>query len=296
MSLTVSEELLPKQPLVTDLYLRELIAADVPKPTALGTPARFSDAGGCSRAIGYSALGVEPTNPMDAPGKWVTNLGTLIHEEVQAAMLRRYPNAQVEVPSMVSGVISGSCDGLIPESDLQTVAPWWGGGHAIYELKTMGSFAYDKQIGLKRRARKIEEPEGPKFEAILQAGLNAIGTGASTLIMGSISMEAVSIQLAQSTGLDEISRVMSEFVLSRAYWQNPAALEAARITKVVFDVQADRLPAREVVTSLEGERLSISPSSNRPHWRCTYCKFQNRCIEDGGSDLVPVDIRRSANA
>lgn len=286
------DHLLRQQPLVTDLYLKELVAADKPKPTAMGTPARYSDAGSCSRAIGYSALGVAPTNPMDAPGKWVTNLGTLVHNEVQAAMLRRFPNARDELPSSWSNDhISGSCDGYIPESDLVAVDPTWTGGNAIFELKTMGSYSYDKQIGLKRRARKMDEPEGPKFEAILQAGLNALGLGCQTLIMGSISMEAVSMQLAESTGMDEITRVMSEFHIPEDVWRGPALAEGERITQCVDDVRNGILPDRATLTSLDGDMTYIDPSGTRPHWRCTYCRYRDRCISDGDTINVPVDIR-----
>ena len=292
---------IPQAPMLTDLYLQELIEAQVPKPTALGTQARYSDAASCSRAIGYAALGVEPTDPMDAPGIWVTTLGTHIHEQVQAAIGRAYPGALFETPTRIGQDISGSSDGFIPEEDLRYHDPSWEFGNVLYELKTMGAFAFDKQIGLKRRARALGDSEGPKFGAILQAGLNALGWNelnperpVSTLILGSISMEAVSIQLAQQAGLDELGRIMAEFVIPHDIWYEPALREARRIKDAVSKVNQDFLPVPLVIDDLSGVETLISPTASRPAWQCTYCKFQSRCIRDGDVFEVPVDIRRDA--
>lgn len=72
-------------------------AHDEDKPTARGTRARHSDAGKCARAIAYTAAGFERSDPMDLAGIWNTTLGTLLHEAWQAALLRRFVGAEVEV-------------------------------------------------------------------------------------------------------------------------------------------------------------------------------------------------------
>ena len=288
---------IPQPALLTDMYLRDKIRDQVPKPTAMGTQARYSDAGGCARAIGYSALGVRPTNPMDAPGVWVTGLGTVIHELIQQAIHQRIPEFQSEVPTQVGQYISGSCDGVLLARDVEG----WQHGNTVYELKTMGAFAYDKQIGLKRRARKLDDAEGPKFQAILQAGLNALGWDEAhpdprdqidTLLLGSVSMEAVSIQLASDAGLNDIQRIMVEFVIPHAVWWSAATQEAQRISNIVEQVNDDVLPPRFVLTDIHGSYDAISPDAARPAWQCTYCKYQDRCAADGNATQVPVDIQR----
>ncbi len=292
-----SLHLFPVPPTLTDLYLRELVRDSVPKPTALGTPARYSDAGSCGRAIGYAALGVTPTNPMDVPGHWVTNIGTLLHEKVQEAIGRKYPEAEFEVPTKLGDHISGSCDGYLDEAPLVATNPDWTWGSVVFELKTMGAYGYDKQIGLKRRARKMDEPEGPKYQAILQAGLNALGLIESgkpvdSLVMGSASMEAVSIQLAESAGIDDTTRVMAEFVIPDGVWRGPAMVEKERITRIVESVNENILPDRSVVVDLSGNLDYIDPDASRPAWQCTYCKFKDRCLQDRSELTVPVELRK----
>lgn len=87
---------------LAETWAEDKAAGDSPwgsddKPTALGTRIRHSDAGKCARAIGYKAVGIPRSDPMDLTGVWNTTLGSVLHDMWQGALRRRYPDADVEV-------------------------------------------------------------------------------------------------------------------------------------------------------------------------------------------------------
>ena len=108
-------------PIVTHLLGAELLdKTKTPKPTARGTGLRYSSAFSCGRQQSYAAFNTEPTEPVDFAGAWVMGMGTLVHEELQNAIARRFPNAEFEVASEDERtIVSGSCDAYIPASDLE---------------------------------------------------------------------------------------------------------------------------------------------------------------------------------
>ena len=118
--------------LLAEKWNREDLAVGS-KPTALGTPMRYSSAHGCSRQMAYAAV-AQPTEVWDVASTWVTRLGTLIHEELQAAILEQHPNARFEVASQVNDYISGSVDGIV--------------GNTVLEIKTVGNYVWQQQTGL----------------------------------------------------------------------------------------------------------------------------------------------------
>ena len=261
-----------------------------PKPTAQGTKFRFSSAYGCGRQQGYAAFEAEPTEPMDEAGAWVTGLGTLIHESVQEAIARKFPSAQFEVASG-DGVISGSCDALISTHD---VGSHYGGTHVLWELKTMGTYSFDKQVGWNRMRGEFKSPEGPAQKAIAQAGMNALNIEAAnpdirieSLILGSITFESLSKQKADKMGVWGLNRFLAEFVISRSEWEPLAQAELERVHAFFFNVDTGYLPGRLALDD-EGNTIVLNPDRSS-NWQCEYCAFRTYCREDGPGQVYVMD-------
>lgn len=276
-------------PLITDLLAREVHeAAQVPKPTALGTPMRYSSAHSCLRQMGYAAFGVEPSDPVDLAGAWVMHMGTMVHEACQKNLAVVFPNAEFEVASQLGESISGSCDAFIPEADMQAVYPMWHGGNVLWELKTMGTYSFDKQIGLNRMRTQTHAPEGPKLAAITQAGMNALGIEKArgieigTILLGSITFEAVSKNKAKSLGLNDVSRVIAEFLIERSQWEPLARNEWERMEAAAENVEWGYLPPR-LARDEHGTEVTLNPLGR--DWQCDYCQFRRICVQDGQASI-----------
>lgn len=270
-------------PVITDSLIREWHEkSQIKKPTALGTDFRYSSAFGCERQQAYAALGADPSEPMDEAGAWLTGLGTLIHEHVQEAISRRFPSAEFEVASG-NGTVSGSCDAIISIHD---IGSHYGGTHVLWELKTMGSYGFDKQVGWNRSKVFLTEPEGPAKKAVVQAGMNALGIEGmrpgvriETLFLGSMTFEALSKQKAGRMDIEGVNRFLAEFTVPRDEWEPVAQEELRRMASIAEDLGQGYIPDRRALDD-NGYDISLNPANGRS-WQCEYCSFQSLCIEDG---------------
>lgn len=286
----------PVAPIMTDSLLLELIKQDEergPKATAFDTPLRYSSAGDCARALSYQALGIPASNKFDAPSIWVTHLGTAIHEWVQDAIGRRYPGATFENKSQLTQLVSGHADGVIEADVISAVIPDWQGERVLYELKTMGGFSFEKSIGLKKQKRILENPEGPRRTAILQAALNAFANNCQTIIIGHISLEGISKGVARAAGLDEIGRTVAEWHIPFDVWFPLAKEEMARMKKIVAMTDLGQIAGR-IIPDDNGNALPIDPEADRPYWKCDYCSYKDLCVSDG-SGIVNITPRKKDN-
>jgi len=276
-----------KEPVITHLLAKKMHEkSQTPKPTALGTPLRYSSSFGCARQQGYYAFDAEPTEPMDEAGAWVTGIGTIVHEALQEAILEVFPNALFEVPSGTE-YISGSCDALIPVSDLGIKVP---GTHVLWELKTMGTFGFDKQVGWNRMRGDWKYPEGPAKKAVVQAGMNALGIMAANpeiviekIVMGSTTFEALSINKAEKMGVEKYNRFMAEFWIDRSQWEQDALDEIRRSEGIFSALTAGYLPDR-IALDDNGSALRLDPNSSK-FWQCDYCSFKTVCLQDGDGQV-----------
>ena len=287
-----------KQPLITDALVKELhIKSAIPKPTAMGTPLRYSSAYGCGRQQGYAGLGFQPTEPMDESGAWATGLGTIIHEALQESLSRAFESAQFEVASKL-GDISGSCDALIATAELgEGEGPALddiAGTHVLYELKTMGTYSFDKQTGWNRMRGTEGEGEGPALKAIAQAGLNALGIMAGNrdikiewLVMGSITFEALSKNKASKMGVEGVNRFLAEYWIPREEWEPIAMAERDRMDAISWTLNQGFLPNR-IGLGDNGSPIDLDPNRGN-NWQCDYCAFRTACVQDGGSQLRIMD-------
>lgn len=256
-------------PLFVDVWSRELFEEDHDKPTALGTPFRFSDALNCSRRMVFDALGVEKSDPIDPAGIHVTTIGTILHEKVQDAIGRKYPDAKFEVVSG-SELISGSADGVCLVD-----------GHGLLlELKTVGQYPFHKAIGMSGmgyRAKRVS-PEGPRVSAIAQAGLNALHNGCDTVVVMYIALEAISKNVAERLGFSMYERFTAEWEIPMEVWK-PLALDEMRRVSFLNELAQDgQLPSGDYFDDQKWEWESISPEDQRPKWVCDYCPHRTTCV------------------
>jgi hypothetical protein len=278
-------------PLITSALVEELhINSAVKKPTAMGTPLRYSSAYGCSRQQGYAAFDVVPSEPMDEAGAWVTGLGTIIHEALQDSISRKFPSAQFEVPSKIDD-ISGSCDALISVRDLSDELE---GTHVLYELKTMGTYSFDKQVGWNRMRGTVAEGEGPALKAVAQAGMNAVGIMSGDpsiniewLVMGSITFEALSKNKSLNAGVSGVNRFLAEFWIPQSFWLPLANDEIERMRSIAYIVDKGYLPDRIGVGD-GGDVITLNPNISK-FWQCDYCAFRDYCRQDGDGQVRIID-------
>lgn len=262
---------IPQEPRYTHYFLEDAMQANLDKgrkPQAFDTPFRYSDSGKCARAMAYSSMGYLG-EPFDGPSTLVTNIGTYIHELVQESIGRRHADAQFEVASEVI-VSSGHTDGLIPSEDL---------GLVQYELKTMGGTAFKKSIGFTNKGMS-PNPQGPRYTAVLQAALNAQANNCDTIIIGHISLEAISRQAAARMGLSEWQRVIAEWVIPKEVWEPLAGQEIARQLAILDDLNSGYLPIPIAIDD-DGGEVNLDPSNSR-YWQCSYCSYKIQCEADGG--------------
>jgi hypothetical protein len=233
---------------------------------------------------------------MDESGAWATGLGTIVHEALQDSLSRKFPSAQFEVASQL-GNISGSCDALISTADLENIIDWdvdfSQGTHVLYELKTMGTYSFDKQVGWNRMRGTASEGEGPALKAIAQAGMNAIGIMDSFshidiqwLVMGSITFEALSKNKAANMNVQGTNRFLAEFYIPREEWEPIARDEIARMDAFAFNIDNGYLPDRFAIGD-EGQFIVLNPNGRA--WQCDYCAFKTACGEDGEGQVRILD-------
>jgi hypothetical protein len=277
-----------REPIVGHLLAKAWLEQRADKPTALGTPLRYSSALGCERQMGYEAFGAEKTNPPGLADAWAPGIGTELHEALQREILRKFPNTLFELKTKAAPFVSGSLDGLLRSAEVrENTGIELGGTHAVWEFKTMGEYPFDKQVGFNRRYGKISgRGEGPKLEAITQAGLNALGAEATlgfgpqieSLVLTSVTLATVSVNKAGQMNLGDWERFGSEWIIRRDEWEPLALEELNRMSDVAFNLDAGFLSDRN--SGRFGNEY-LSPRSGK-NWQCDYCPFKDRCIDDGG--------------
>jgi hypothetical protein len=272
---------LKSQPFITNLLGDELLQkARIPKPTARNTPLRYSSAHSCARQQSYAAFGAEVTEPVDFSGAWVMGVGTIIHEQLQEAIGRKYPTAEFEASSQIDQ-ISGSCDALI---DSKSLFDEHDDDYCVFELKTMGTYSFDQQVGWNRMRGTVGAAKGPALKAITQAGMNALGLErergirVNWVIMGSITFEALSKQKSEKLQISDTDRVMAEFWLDRHEWEGWAWAEINRMEAIADRIENGLLADRQAIDDT-GTLIELDPKGSA--WNCAYCQYRTLCTQDG---------------
>lgn len=257
----------------------------------------LSDAGGCARRIAYAALDLPASDPMDLTGIHNTRLGTLLHVAWQAVLIGRSDLGAVEIEPrhvILDGEGSGYSDAVIRGD--RTVA---------VEFKTIGGFGFKMAIG------ERGNPEGPKFEHIIQGALNAKAADADELVIAYLSKEAISVNIAARKRISELGRFCAEWTYSRDEFLPLAEAEETRVAGILRLLDEGTLPARkvptpevppgalivdaksgrwEVATYDDGDRLAERQVIDTgTWWGCGYCRYQTLCVPTP-AERTPVDV------
>ncbi len=258
------------KPIITDVLARsihrEMTSAER-KAFAFPTWFRHSDAGKCGRYLWFEHNGEEQSNPPDVSSAWVMWIGTMLHEELQRALPERFPGCNVE-PSVRHGDLSsGHVDALVTLED---------GTKLCYELKTLGSFGFDKAVGWKRKGWSLGTPHGPATGARLQGALNATACDADLLVIGAMGLEAASKGFAEKNGIDEIGRTIAEWHFTKAEFTPWAMQELHRLEQIRQELKDGHVPARTAIGD-ELEEVKLNPNASSPNWMCQYCGHFDTC-------------------
>lgn len=245
--------------------------------------------------MGYNAFGAKPSDPVPGPNAVVMRNGTIVGEDFANLAKELYPNCIAEEPSSAKEFISGSVDIYIPEEDLLAYRPNWRGGNAVVEIKTMGRWGFDDQIGVKSTSRKIlDSGSGPKLGAIIQAGVNALGleqrlgVTINTLILVSETFENLSIQKSVQMGIDlnDYTRMAAEWHFERSYWEPLVQSELLRMARIAEQIEYGFLPER-IAGDDDGQMKELNPLGS--DWQCHYCSHRETCKQDGRASISVTD-------
>jgi hypothetical protein len=245
-----------------------------------GTKIRHSDAAGCARKIGLKIAGYKSSDPMDAAGLWVTNLGSMIHEAMQEAL-------EQEFPGQVQSEYTVTWDDLSASGHLDALVTLPSGYKLVWELKTMGGFGFDKSIGLNRKAYKLSDkgPEGPRVSAKIQGALNSLAADADELRISHVSMESISKQLAEKVKFNDEQRFLAEWKYTRDEFEPWALAEKARWKEIIRLVDKGILPDRYVVQD-DMTQIKLDPIAAKPAWNCSYCSHLDLCKKFGPGEVA----------
>jgi hypothetical protein len=256
-----------------------------------GARFRHSHAGACARAVGYAALDVEPSNPMDLAGTWVTQQGVLIHDAWQEELQRRYGPASASVEVVVgSDDRAGHVDAVITSSD-KVIA---------VEGKSVGGYAYQLAVGAKGRA------EGPRFQAVCQAALNGYEVDADEVVIVYWARDAISVQQARRKNIGPLGRFVAEWTLPRERYEPIAKLEIERVEQLLLQVDGGQYPARHIPDpELPANHLIVDPRQGAwvelsddgqaidagATWQCAYCPWLDMCaLTEPGPIPIPQTL------
>jgi len=253
-----------------------------PKPTALNTVHRVSDAGICERQRWFKAVKFDQSESPDMNTLLAFHMGTSIHEFVQEAFVTQAAvggvtvDLEVPVDCRHLGVdLSGSADLVVTYKD---------GNKVVVEFKSASAYGY-------KLAR-----EAPKREHVAQAGLYAQGLDAKGIVIVYIAKETSYRDKIRAGDVLQHEFLLSDEVFENETVEEVVAFELSRFKRVdkalkknavavpiVFDEAGDAKGLSRLKT------VEVAGPYGRPqkgaHWECRYCLFNSSCYGIG-PDMV----------
>ena len=256
-----------------------------PKPTALGTLLRCSDAGSCERQRAFNAINAKPTERRSGETMLAFEVGNAIHASLQEMMLQLDGfNTAIEVPVDLSGwgvSLSGHCDAVMTNSE---------GKCMVVEIKTMSGYGAVRHF-----------TTGPKREHVAQAGMYALGLDADGILIVYVAKEAA---YRKSAGVrpGEVMQwyyELDEEVYPGESVRDVVQMELHRFARVELSLEYNELPeplVQDAENDYEMFRVDLPGPFDQPskhhHWECRYCVYNTACVELGPNkvDLSEVEV------
>lgn len=263
---------------------RQQADPDFDKPMAIeGARWRASWAGGCARYVAYKVVGMEESNPMTAADSYRTNIGTLLHEDIQSAMIAAFgEDVVVERKVKIGKHGAGHVD--------LSVSAKIAGRKVNVEIKSVGPTTWKMLWGPKG---------GAKSAAIKQAALCAVGEEEppDEIVLAYFSLEPSKPSVRDANGQPptEYGRFAAQWTFSREEYEIIAAAEIERLDHIVNLIDqsggdytliprviADPwMPPHEIMNprrSQYAERDWSGKAKDLKYtWNCDYCSYQDMC-------------------
>jgi hypothetical protein len=245
----------------------------------------------CDRALAYKISNVTPDAPLSLSSAWRMNIGSMVHEALQAVIATLYPPGTFRVEHAVDlrplGLNGAATADLIIGRQDDTTDTFV--ADTVVEIKTINGFAFKNCATSFKGA-----PTGPRSGAIIQGALAAAALNADLRIVY-LSLENISPTVSQYDPDRPHTHFSAEWYFSHADVQRIATAEVQRINNVFELLQMDvlpapflhdpQLPAGAVVDDpahKQGSGRWVVRSGTNivdtgTTWMCGYCDFRDRC-------------------
>lgn len=279
MSLEPSEPILGAA-LAEDLEQNRV--AEGERPTADNTLLRGSDAGRCGRQITFGAHRIPKAVPFSTDTLMAFDAGKHHHARLQGLLASKF-GAELEVPITYKEQgpdLSGHADAFY------TINTDTGHERRVVEIKSMKAYPFLKAAGGTDRFGRPIEPEGPKLDHVLQAGIYGCSPQlkADTIHIVYINKEDGQVAEWLIPMRDEPFGPRGEDVFTLVM------AELGRLSRVETDIRKGLLSWRRIPGWGVVKRPPAADSKDEP-WNCRYCAWQPICVH-----LPPSPVAASAAA
>lgn len=276
---------------------------DFDKPMAIdGARWRASWGGGCARYVAYKAVGMEPSNPMTAADCYRANIGTLLHEDIQKAMIATFGTDVVAERKVKIGRYGA---GHVDLSIATEVA----GRKVNVEIKTAGPTTWKMMWGPKG---------GAKVAAIKQAALCAMGEEErpAEIVLAYFSLEPSKASVRDANGQPptEYGRFAAQWTIPREEYEIIGQAEIDRLDHIIDLMEQSNgdytlvprviadpwMPTHEIVNPLRSQYVERTPEGLGKKltytWNCDYCEYQDTCHELKIKEIQEAEAKRLGEA
>lgn len=276
----------PIEPLLGAVLIDDLVnnrAATPDRPTADNTLLRGSDAYRCARQIGFGATRTPRVVPFPTDTLMAFDAGQHHHIRLQGLLASKF-GAELEVPVSYREVgvdVSGHADAVYPGDS----------GKVTVEVKSMKGYPFVRSAGGTDKYGRHVEPEGPKLDHLVQAGIYA-----ESPQIGGDTIHIVYINKEDGRVAEWLVNLDDEIGADNETLHELVVEELVRLSEIGADIKAGYLPWR----SIPGHGVVKDPMAAKGDdgffWGCNYCGWQPLCA-DLPASKVSIDLigRASAN-
>lgn len=273
----------------TAWYERYLEEGRDRKPFSIsGARWRASWAGMCARRVAYEVAKTEISDPTTAADAYRMNIGTMLHEDIQAVIERAYPGSKVEMAVKIGdGDVfgAGSIDVYLLLPDERKI---------LIEVKTINPTGWKGLFG--------QREGGAKYQAVMQGAVSAASLPEDQrpdqVVIAYFALEATQPAVRDRSGMipTEFGRFAAQWTYSREEYEQIASEEIARMERIVQIVDDDGVhfvprvipdpwkPRHEIVDPAQSEYRERNrdgwATKKVRTWECNYCPFQSHCAAD----------------
>ena len=244
-------------------------AAEGDRPTADATLMRGSDAYRCGRQITFGAHKIPRVVPYETSTLLAFDAGRHHHARLQGLLASKF-GAELEVPVSYKEQgtdLSGHADAFYTSDEPDAA-------RVVVEIKSMKSYPFLKSAGGVDRYGRDVDPEGPKIDHVVQAGIYGCSPQlrADKVLMAYLEKETgkVAEWLIPIKGTPFGPHGEDIYTLVMA--------ELGRLTRIADDIRKGLLSWRRIPGHGVVKDPPSADSKDEP-WNCRYCAWQPLCAK-----------------